>query len=520
MLCEKCGTVIPTGSETCPNCGTPAPKMIDQTPIPDFSEMSSPVSEVVPQEEVINGSESPEDLNYSQVGSVETSPAIQPTDIIQEVVPVEEFVPNEANTVEEIQPVPEAALESSSEEVVPEVSGTMAQDVVPPTVQSNDMVQEVTPVEEFVPNEVNTVEEIQPVPEATSESSSEEVVPEVSGTMAQDVVPPTVQSNDMVQEVTPVEEFVPNEVNTVEEIRPVPEAASESSSEEVVPEVNEPTMQGGIPLATGAVVEPAPVMEQPVDELEVNVALQENNTTWTDEEEPEEKKVVHMPTEPQPVVKAQEPSTPMEKPDLLKGMNEPTPQEYAELEKKRIAREKTNRTVQMINKIALLLVGIVIVGIVGFFGYQYFLVPKETTQPYSYDAYTFQIDQNYKVTEQETGFVIEAKDQSASMSVQVLPDSYIAFENGYLSNQEAFINQMKLQYGVDAVKRVEQKNIEGQSFITITRTTDADSSYIIYTTTPDDKIILATYVPQDQILNQSQADQMSRNLLYITQNEK
>ena len=47
-----------------------------------------------------------------------------------------------------------------------------------------------------------------------------------------------------------------------------------------------------------------------------------------------------------------------------------------------------------------------------------------------------------------------------------------------------------------------------------------DSSYIIYTTTPDDKIILATYAPQDQILNQSQADQMSRNLLYITQNEK
>ena len=279
-------------------------------------------------------------------------------------------------------------------------------------------------------------------------------------------------------------------------------------------------MQGGIPLATGAVVEPAPVMEQSVDELEVNVALQENNTTWTDEEEPEEKKVVHMPTEPQPVVKAQEPSTPMEKPDLLRGMNEPTPQEYAELEKKRIAREKTNRTVQMINKIALLLVGIVIVGVVGFFGYQYFLVPKETTQPYSYDAYTFQIGQNYKVTEQETGFVIEAKDQSASMSVQVLPDSYIAFENGYLSNQEAFINQMKLQYGVDAVKRVEQKNIEGQSFITIARTTETDSSYIIYTTTPDDKIILATYAPQDQILNQSQADQMSRNLLYITQNEK
>ena len=79
---------------------------------------------------------------------------------------------------------------------------------------------------------------------------------------------------------------------------------------------------------------------------------------------------------------------------------------------------------------------------------------------------------------------------------------------------------MKMQYGVDAVKRVEQKNIEGQSFIMITRTTETDSSYIIYTTTPDDKIILATYVPKDQILNQTQADEMTRNLLNIVLNEK
>lgn len=444
MLCEKCGTVIPAGSETCPNCGAPAPKTIDQTPIPDFSEISSPVSEVIPQEEITNVSEPTPDLNHSneipQTENVELTSTAQSTDTVQYSAPVTEVVSTEMNTLSESQPVTEV-----------------------------------------VPNE--------------------EAVSEVS----EPVIQNTAQTTETVQEITPAGE-----------IQPVVESSLEGS----VQEVNEPTMQGGIPLATGAVVEPAPVMEQPVDELEVNVALQENNTTWTDEEEPEEKKVVHMPTEPQPVVKAQEPSTPMEKPDLLKGMNEPTPQEYAELEKKRIAREKTNRTVQMINKIALLLVGIVIVGIVGFFGYQYFLVPKETTQPYSYDAYTFQIDQNYKVTEQETGFVIEAKDQSASMSVQVLPDSYIAFENGYLSNQEAFINQMKLQYGVDAVKRVEQKNIEGQSFITITRTTETDSSYIIYTTTPDDKIILATYVPRDQILNQSQADQMSRNLLNITQNEK
>ena len=462
MLCEKCGTVIPAGSETCPNCGTPAPKTIDQTPIPDFSEMTSPVSEVVPQEEVINVSETPEILNHSQVGSVETSPTIPSTEMIQEVVPVEEVIPTEMNTVEEMQSVAEVVSEPSSEGVVPEVSGTMVQGEIPPTISSTDMGQEVAQVEEVIPTETSTVEEIQPVPEVTSESSSEEVVPEANG----------------------------------------------------------PMMQGGIPLATSAVVEPAPVMEQPVDELEMNVALQENNTTWTDEEDPEEKKVVHMPSEPQPVVKSQESSELMEKPDLLRGMNEPTPQEYAELEKKRVAREKTNRMVQMINKIALLLVGIVIVGVVGFFGYQYFFVSKDTTQPYSYDAYTFQIDQNYEVTEQEAGFVIEAKDQSASMSVQLLPDSYIAFENGYLSNQEAFINQMMMQYGVDAVKRVEQKNIEGQSFITITRTTETDSSYIIYTTTPDDKIILATYVPRDQILNQSQADQMSRNLLNIAQNEK
>lgn len=408
MLCEKCGTVIPVGSEACPNCGASLPKTIDQTPIPDFSEISSPISEVVPQEEIANGTEIHEDQNHS--------------------------------------------------------------------------------------SEISQIESVE--------------------------TPSAIPLAEMFQETAPVEEVIPTEMNIKAPTQSVPEVISDSSSEEIVSEVNEPVLQGGVPLATSIAVEPAPVMEQPVDELEMNVTLQEDNTTWTDEEKPEEKKVAHMPTEPQPVVKSQEPSVPMEKPDLLRGMNEPTPQEYAALEKKRMEREKTNRMVQMINKIALLLVGIVIVGVVGFFGYQYFFVPKDTTQPYSYDAYTFQIDQNYEVVEQENGFVIESKDQSASMSVQLLPDSYTAFESGYLSNQGAFINQMMIQYGTDAVKRVELKNIEGQSFITITRTTETDSSYIIYTTTPDDKIILAKYVPRDQILNQSQADQMSRNLLNIVSNEK
>lgn len=444
MLCEKCGTVIPAGSETCPNCGAPAPKTIDQTPIPDFSEISSPVSEVISQEEITNVSEPTPDLNHSneipQTENVGDTSMAQPTDTVQDSAPVAEVVSTEMNTMSESQPVTEVV---PNEEVVPEVSE--------PVIQS--MTQTAEPVQEIAP-----AGETQPVVEATLEGS--------------------------------------------------------------VQEVNAPTTQGGIPLATSTVVEPEPVMEQPVDELEVNIGPQENNTTWTDEEKPEEKKVVHMPSEPQPVVKAQESSAPMEKPDLLRGMNELTPQEYAELEKKRIAREKTNRMVQMINKIALLLVGIVIVGVVGFFGYQYFFVSKDTTEPFSYNIYTFQIDQNYKVTEQESAFVIESKDQSASMNVQILPDSYLAFENGYLSNQENFINQMKMQYGVDAVKRVEQKNIEGQSFIMITRTTETDSSYIIYTTTPDDKIILATYVPKDQILNQTQADEMTRNLLNIVLNEK
>lgn len=376
---------------------------------------------------------------------------------------------------------------------------------------------------------VSEVEEIHdlPVVEEVVEVNHDDVVSEINDHQDNlDGIPEVVidPSNTSIPEIIDINDTMDSGVaaatawpTTEEE----PEIIDISLDSEPVSEI-EPAEEVLIPITeeVDEIVSIPEIVPVPsVEEVEIPVYEVEDGT-WTDKDpEPEVEVISYDPNEEEEE-EIPAPVSDLPKPDLLRGMNEPTPEE---LEQLKIKKEKERRRSELfgkINKIALLIVIVGIVIFASYFGFRWYSKQSQHVNEYQYKGYTFHIDSSYRAEEKDGKLLITDTAQLEKLSVQILEHSFQEMELSYLQDRDGFVKRMKFNFGNDFVKKVEQKNILGKSFIIVACISEKENTYIVYTSTSDDYVIQAVYSQKDGIINQSSFDKIAHNLLQVAKEKE
>lgn len=321
------------------------------------------------------------------------------------------------------------------------------------------------------------------------------------------VTDPEVGGMPMINGGAPIEEIP--EIS-VEQINAMPNQPIEEETnwETSTPSAINPGYQGSVPVIDDSIPELIPVVE-PV----VEPTFEEDNP-WNDL--PKEVTPLVMPSQinqnnstqtqmVEPVYQA--------KPDLLRGMNDPTQEQIQASRRKEAKRQNTVHLINLINRwairIGILIVGLVILYVI----YSFIMSTGKSTKEYLYQGYAIQIDQAYQTKMVDNTLSIIDSETKSELNIVYRDESYKTFESDYKKGTLGIIESMKEVFGSDAMKKMELKEIEGQNFIVFTIYTNDTRFYICYTKTSDDKVLEGTYSQTDHMLNQSNFVKMARSMV-------